>query len=395
MRSLVAAGALAVTAATVMAAPAMADPINSHKHKVTPAAYDIVSVGSESIAAISDQLSFNFNLAVRHHSPSHPFYYSWDGVPTGQPNNTSQHVTLKTGCRNIRPDGSSAGISALSAYGNTHFRGKTYPCVDFARSSRPRKPTDPQKAPGGVVFDTLWQDGVTYATTSNTNAPNNLTLNQLAEIFGCTVPAAHNFPANTWGALLGPSAKGASQAIDPVLPQAGSGTLSFFAGVLQIATTEPTCGTAKSLTTDQQPEENEGISKVFLVGRKANPNVIYPFSIGAWVAQQYHSAKCGKRPSKGQNMFGCNVNGVFHLNGIHGVAPTVKPRHGSPVTNPKFLRTPFRRFLYAVVPFDATTSNHFPARLQGLLGKRGYFCKQLKVVTAYGFVPTGLCGLPV
>jgi len=394
MRSLVAAGALAVTAATVMAAPAMADPINSHKHKVTPAAYDIVSVGSESIAAISDQLSFNFNLAVRHHSPSHPFYYSWDGVPTGQPNNTSQHVTLKTGCRNIRPDGSSAGISALSAYGNTHFRGKTYPCVDFARSSRPRKSSDPAAGPNGVAFDTLWSDAVTYGTTSNTNAPNNLTKAQLAEIFGCAVPATPSFAANTWGALLGPSAKGANQAIDPILPQAGSGTLSFFTGVLGVPTTEPTCGTAKNLTTDQQPEENEGISKVFLLrSGRPNPNVIFPFSVGAYVAQQYHSAKCGKRPSKGQNMFGCNVNGVLHLNGIGGVAPTVKPRHGSPVTNPKWRRTPFERFLFAVVPFSATTSDHIPAKLEGLLGKHGYFCKQTKVVAAYGFQTTPLCGL--
>src|SRR5215469_5270378 len=158
MRSLVAAGALAVTAATVIAAPAMADPINSHKTKVTPAPYDIVSVGSESIAAISDQLSFNFNKTVRHHSPSRPFYYSWDGVPTGRPNAVGTKVTLKTGCRNIRPNGSSAGIGALTTYGNTHFRGKTYPCVDFARSSRPRKPTDLLAQPGGVVFDTLWQD---------------------------------------------------------------------------------------------------------------------------------------------------------------------------------------------------------------------------------------------
>jgi ABC-type phosphate transport system substrate-binding protein len=395
LRSLVAVGALAVTAATVMAVPAMADPINSHKQKVTPKAYDIVSVGSQSIAAISDQLSFNFNLSVgRKHSPTHPFYYSWDGVPSGQPNNTMQRVTLKSGCRRIRPDGSSLGIAALTSYGNTHFRGKTYPCADFARSSRPRKGSDLLAQPGGVVFDTLWQDGVTYATTSNTNAPNNLSLNQLKEIFNCSVPMAHGFPAGTWGALLGPSAKGASQAIDPILPQAGSGTLSFFAGVLGVPTTEPTCGTAKDLTTAQQPEENEGISKVFLVGHRANPNVIYPFSIGAWIAQQFHSAKCGHRPSKGQNMFGCNVNGVFHLNGIGGVAPTVKQKHGSPVTNPKFLRTPFRRFLYAVVPYDTTTSNHFPARLEGLLARRGYFCKQTKVVTAYGFVTTGLCGLP-
>jgi ABC-type phosphate transport system substrate-binding protein len=396
IRSLVAVGAMAATAAALVAAPALADPINSSKHKVTPAAYDIVSVGSESIAAISDQLSFNFNKAVKHHNPSHPFYYSWDGVPAGQPNNTMQHVTLKAGCRNIRPDGSGAGIKAIAAYGDS--KGTTHPCVDFARSSRPRGSSDPVFGVGGVAFDTLWADAVTYATTSKTNAPNNLKLGQLKEIFGCAVPAANGDPANTWGALLGSKAKKgtAKTAIDPIVPQAGSGTLSFWmtTALGLTSTTEPTCGSAASLSTTQQPEENEGISKVFLSHGKPNPNVIYPFSIGAWVAQQYHSAKCGKKPSKTQNLFGCNVNGILHLNGISGVAPTVKGkgRHAAPVTNSRFPST-FKRFLYAVVPFSATTSNHIPKYLNGLLGKGGYFCKQTKVVAAYGFETTKLCGL--
>jgi ABC-type phosphate transport system substrate-binding protein len=382
MRSLVAVGALALTAATVAAVPAMADPINSHKHKVTPAAFDIVSVGSESIAFISDQMSFNYNKTVKHHNAAHPFYYSWDGVPAGNPNNTSQKVTLKAGCRNLRPDGSSAGITALTTYGKT---GK-YPCVDFARSSRPRKTSDPST----VAFDQLWQDAVTYASTSTTNVPNNLTLAQLTEIFGCTVPAANGDPANTWGALLGSKAKAGSAktAIDPVLPQTGSGTLSFFTGVIGVAQTEPTCGTAAGLTADQQPEENEGISKVFLSGGKPNPNVIFPFSVGVWLAQQYHSAKCGKKPTKSQNMFGCAENGVLHLDGINGVKPFTGTG-AKAVTNKAWRSTLFERALYAVEPLP------LQPRLQGLLGKNGYFCskKQAKVVSSYGFERDPLCGL--
>jgi ABC-type phosphate transport system substrate-binding protein len=390
MRSLVAVGALALTATTVMAVPAMADPINSSGHKVTPAAYDIVSVGSESIYAISDQLSFNYNKTVgKRHSPKNPYYYSWDAVPFARPNATTTKIILKAGCKkNLRPDGSSAGISALSSYGKT---GK-YPCVDFARSSRPRKSTDPLDQPGGDVFVTLWRDSVTYATTSNTNAPSTLTLPQLQAIFGCNVGAAHGFAKGTWGALLGPKAKDPKAVIDPILPQAGSGTLSFWQETALGFTTdtEPLCGTAANLTTIQQPEENEGLSKVFLLHGKPNPNVIYPFSIGAWAAQQYHSAKCGKKPSKTQNKFGCNENGVFHLNSIDGTAP-LKGK----VTNPKF-PAPFNRFLYAVVPYSTQTSNHIPSRLERLLeGKTGYFCskKQAKVVTSYGFETTPLCGL--
>jgi ABC-type phosphate transport system substrate-binding protein len=386
LKTLIAAGGVAALASAVVAAPAMADPINVHKHKVTPAAYDIVSVGSESIAFVSDQLSYNYNKTVKHHSPKHPFYYSWDGVPAGSPNNTSQHVELKAGCKNLRPDGSSAGITALTTYGTTKYKGKKYPCVDFARSSRARKTTDPST----VAFDQLWQDAVTYSATNSagTNVPNNLTEAQLAEIFGCTVPAAHGFGANTWGALLGSGAKGASDAIDPVLPQAGSGTLSFFTGVLGIATTEPTCGTAAGLTTDQQPEENEGISSVFRSGGKANPNVIFPFSVGVWLAQEYHSAKCGKKPSKSQNLFGCQENGVLSLDGINGVAPFTG-RGAKAVTNSKWRATPFERELYAVEPLP------IQSRLQGLLGKHGYFCskKQAAVIKDYGFESDPLCGV--
>ena len=402
MRSMVAVGALALTAATVMAVPAMADPINSHGKKVTPAPYDLVAVGSESIAFIADQMSFNYNKTVKHHSPSHPYWYSWDGVPAGSPNNTNQTVTLKTGCKNLRPDGSSAGITALTTYGTTKYKGKTYPCVNFARSSRPRKTTDPAYGVGGVGFEALWQDAVTYSSIgSSSNVPNNLTQAQLTEIFGCTVPAANGFAANTWGALLGPSAKGASDPIDPILPQAGSGTLSFFSGVLGIGQSEPTCGTAASLTTDQQPEENEGIDAAFRVGGvktgAPNPDVIFPFSIGVWVAQQYNSAKCGKKPTKHQNMFGCAENGILKLDGIHGTAPTVKGKGkgAHPVTNPAWKKTPFERFLYAVVPFVATRPDHIPSNLESLLGKKGYLCskKVASVVAAYGFETTPLCGI--
>ena len=154
---------------------------------------------------ISDQLSFNYNKSVgRKHSPSHPYYYSWDAVPFARPNATTQKIVLKTGCkRNTRPDGSSAGIGAIATYGSTSYRGKKYPCVDFARSSRPRKSSDPAFQPGGLAFDTLWRDAVTYATTSNTNAPNNLNLAQLKAIFGCNVLAANGFAGRYLGRAAG------------------------------------------------------------------------------------------------------------------------------------------------------------------------------------------------
>ena len=397
LKTLVAACAVAATATALVAAPALAEPISSKGKPVTPQPYDIVGVGSESISYLVDQLTFNYNLTVKNHSPAHPYIYSWDAVPPSNLNDTTQMIILKKGCKkNLRPDGSSAGIAALtSGYGTVTYKGKSYPCIDFARSSRPRKSTDPALGAGGVAFVTLAGDAVTYASTANTNVPNKLSTKQLQEIFSCTVPAANGFDANTWGALLGTSAKGAADAIDPIVPQAGSGTLSFWMETaLGLTTdTEPTCGTAAALATAQQPEENEGISKVFLLSNgKPNPNVIYPFSIGSYVSQLYHSRACGKKGKKGENQFGCNEIGVFHLNTIKGQQAPVVVKKGVGYTNPSWNTSIWHRFLYDVVRYSATTKDHIPGYLDKYFGKTGYFCKQTSVLDAYGFEPTPLCG---
>ena len=396
IRSLVAVGAVAATATALAVAPAMAEPINNHRHIVEPAPYDVVGVGSNTTQYVVDQLSLNYNATVKKPGPSNPFIYGWDAVPPSHPLDTTQNIKTKAGCKtNPRPDGSSAGISALTSYGNVRFKGHTYPCIDFARSSRPRKSTD-GTGPGGVVFVTMAGDAVTYATTSNTNAPNNLNLKQLQAIFGCNVPAAHGFAQGTWGALLGSKAKSPKSVIDPILPQAGSGTLSFWQETaLGFSTdSEPTCGTAANLSTAKQPEENEGISGVFLVKGKPNPNVIYPFSVGSFVAQSLHSKRCGGAFKKGDNRFGCNEVGVFHLNGIGGVAPTVKVGK-SRQTNPAWNKTPFHRFLYNVVPFYSKTADHIAPRLERFFGRKGFFCnkKEKSVLIAYGFMPTLACGV--
>jgi ABC-type phosphate transport system substrate-binding protein len=392
---------MAAAMAMVAVGPASAEPINTKGKPVIPAQYDIVGVGSESIFAVTDQLTFNYNKTVTKHSPKNPWIQSWDAVPPSNLNNTTQQIVLKTGCaKALRPNGSGAGITALTTYGNTRYKGKTYHCIDFARSSRPRKTTDPAFAPGGVAFVVLAGDAVTYASTNlkgeSTNVPNNLTLPQLQAIFGCSVLAANGDPANSWGALLGNKVKAPKALFNPILPQAGSGTLSFWATtVLKLSgTTEPTCGAAASLSTAKQPEENEGTNAIFKKGGKPDPNAIYPFSIGSYVAQQFHSKTCGKSPKRGQNQFGCNQIGVLGLNGIRvgskNIAPTT-PVKGGAVTNSKWTGTIFHRTLYDVVRFN-TVANPIPSYLHKWIGPKGYFCKQSAVIKAYGFEPSIFCG---
>ncbi len=138
----------------------------------------------------------------------------------------------------------------------------------------------------------------------------------------------------------------------------------------------------------KQPEENEGNNPIFKIGGKPDPNVIYAFSVGSYVAQEYHSKACGKSPKKGQNRFGCNQIGVLGLDGIRvngtNIAPTTKVKGGA-VTNAAWNATVFHRFLYDVVRYSTTTSQPHPEYLSKWLGKGGYFCKQGGVLKAYGF----------
>jgi hypothetical protein len=407
MKTLVAAVAVAATATALAVAPALAEPINPHTGKaVTPNAWDLVGVGSETISFVSDQLAYNYDKGVKHDTTKTPYIYEWDAFPPSNPLDTTQRVALKTGCKNTRPDGSSAGKTALETYGHVKYKGVTYPCVNFSRSSSGRNsttaPIDPACSTGGICFVKLANDVVTYATTKGSNAPDNLTQAQLAEIFGCDIPAAHGFAKGTWGALLGAKAKDAKGSPDPLVPQTGSGTLKFWMETaLGLPTdTEPSCGTlASAKRPDQQPEENEGISRVFLLKNgKPNPNVLYPYSIAAYVSQEAHSAKLHKKPTKAQNMFGFDETGALFLNGIKvgtkAIAPTVVSKR-EPVINPAWNATVFRRYVYDIVLFSSARGNvgGIPANLVKFFGPRGYWCTHNTVLQDYGFEPIGsLCG---
>lgn len=381
LKSLVAVTAIAATTSALAMAPALADPVNSHLHNVTPKAYDIVGVGSNTIQFLLDQLSVNYNAAHKTHNASHPYIYSWDATPPGQPNNLTSTIRPKSGCTKIlRPDGSSAGIQALPAATRTG----SYRCLNFARSSRPRGATDPTKGPGGVAFVALAKDAVTYSTAKNTNAPASLTAKQLGEIYSCTVPATGGHPANNWADLGGKSGT-----INPVLPQASSGTRSFFLASIGVASPGNCVNT-------RLPEENEGVAKVF---KTDSANIVFPFSVGSYIEQADHSAACGKKPAKTQNSFGCDQVGKLVLKEISHTHPTTGTGKKT-VINSHFPQL-FQRVLYDVVPFASGTKGNIPSRLQRFFapatghGTHGWFCAkaQQSVIKDYGFLPTPICGL--
>jgi ABC-type phosphate transport system substrate-binding protein len=365
---LVAVAAVMATATALSAGAALADPPKG----VTPAPDSVVSVGAGTTQYLSDALSATWNSKF----PKKTQYYSWDALDAAGVDN---NIVTKKGCASItRPNGSNAGISQLELNtpdGTGHF------CIDIARSSRGPKTTDPTD----ITFVALAKDNVTYASLAKgSNVPGNLTTAQLHSIYTCDV-TRKGYTPNTWGALLGKKAKKGTRntAIAPYLPQPGSGTLSFFEKAIGISVSGP----GKCVTQPTKLEENEGTNKIYK--SKSAPNILIPFSAGVWVAQAYRSPVCGKKPKKGQNAFGCDLNGVLGLNDINGTSPTTG-KGAKTVLNAKFTSA-FIRSLYDVVRGTDT----IPSYLAQFLAPTGWFCTNSALIRDYGFLTDPKCGSEV
>ena len=366
LRTLVAGAAAGAALLALAASPALADP----PARVLPRYFDVVSVGSDTTAPLFDQLSVGYNSAHKTHNPSHPWIYSWDATnpKTGA---TGDKIRTKAGAALlIRPNGGNAGVTALEANAKT-ARG-TF-AVDFARTTRARKSTDPPFGKGGIAFVKLARDAVTYSTQAVSNAPTNLTTAELSAIYLCT--------ARTWNQVGGTS----HATIHAFLPPSTSATRTFFLSAINVTTPGP--------CVNSTPQQNEGTNKLL-----HSPNAIFPYSVADYIAQVFHSPACGKKPKPGQNSFGCDDHGTLKLNKINGTSPTVG-KGARETINPRFSAA-FQRFIYDVVRYSATTADHIPANIEPFLASasarvKGWFCtaKAAKTaITDYGFLTTPLCG---
>jgi len=363
--------ATAAAALTVLAAtPALADPPTG----TTPKPTDVVGVGSDTIESLFNQLSVDYNKT--HTSGK---LYSFDATPQ---NST---ITTKSGssnCTMTRPFGSTAGITQLEQ-GLKTTGGAL--CVDFARSSRDRATTDPTN----ISFIDLAGDAVTVATQPHTNAPLNLLTHQvLAGIFSCQITQWNQIPGNSGGS---------SATIAAMLPQNGSGTRSFFLGAIGLTTPGGCVSTSATRqgaagNGDNTLEENEGVDPSLNTN---TANVIFPFSVGKWIAQKFHSASCGtvsqcfanetNCPNKtGKNLFGCDLHGTMVLDSVDGTKPTVGTGTGT-VINKSFTSV-LRRLVFEVVAAPAGT---IPTKLKSYFGPTGFTCNSAtatKDLKNYGFL---------
>ncbi len=274
--------------------------------------------------------------------------------------NSCPGITYNTS--NQPPNGSSAGINALLADNNG--------CLDIARSSRGRTPSDPSS----IDFYAFAIDGVTWAGFSGGHQPITLTQSQLQGIYLCT--NGGNPTITNWNQV-----GGSSGAIIRYLPQTGSGTLSFFeTRILGLSSAQQ--GVLDDSSCNTKPvriEENTGDQVV----SGFRPYAILPYSFADWNAQ-----KNGALPDH---------RGGSFLGAINGIAPT--PANVQEGCSSCFLG---RRYVYNVIKqgepqeanaidFVGLDSNH-----------NGWLCSNNNTVkftlASYGFVALNLApagpGLP-
>lgn len=194
----IAAAAVAMVATSALSASADAP--------FTPDSDDLVLVGSDTSELVLNDLAALYN--GRTPAPTQRLA-SFDA--TGSPT-----IVLRTGQTAVnRPNGSSAGISALCANSS----------ISAARSSRGPVASDC----AGLVFLPFAKDSLRWMGNDGITGVSSLTDAQLTSIYNCTT--------TNWSQVGGPNLP-----IVPLIPQLGSGTRNFWAGQVGInATTPPTC----------------------------------------------------------------------------------------------------------------------------------------------------------
>lgn len=329
MRSTLMKAAVLVAASATFATltgTAQADPSG-----VVPAATDVVGVGSDTSQGLLNTLAGHYNTKTP--APANKAY-SWDA--TG-----SATITPKSGATTItRPNGSSAGISALIADGTTHN-------IDYARSSRKPKSDGSEVNYGFIEFA---RDTVTYATASTTNVPAALTTLDLNTLYGSAAgSAACNRTA--------------------YLPQAGSGTRNFFLESIGLTA----AGTCAKDTFGGAPVQEHNATPLL-----GDPTAIAPFSVGRAVGVsgiQVNSVDDSVRPATKPNA---------------SETARVNPADGQTVTTGGVVA--YDRALFNVIrKADKTV-----ARFSSLFGSLGYICTNTTAradIVAAGFRRSSNCGV--
>jgi phosphate transport system substrate-binding protein len=311
-------------AATAFIAPAHAvDPPNGTTEV-------LAGVGSDTTVNIMDKLAKRYNKS---NSGNPVPRDKVKNVPPVLPSGGSYTVPGDADCGSftytnpgsLPPDGSSAGINALVA--------DTQGCLDWARSSRGKSPSDPSS----LEFYAYAKDALTWGRFSDacpggdTGKPGcgggTLTVDKLRGIYNCTEPGGLPLYTN-WNQVGGDD-----EPIVRYLPQTGSGTLSFFeTKILGLSSAQQGVLDDSSCAVHPiriQEHDATGVS----AGNR--PAAILPFGYAKWV--QMNSGltpdlRAGVKLSKinfvKPTTATISDNSFFGVRYVYNVAKTTSPHHG-------------------------------------------------------------------
>ena len=135
------------------------------------------------------------------------------------------------------------------------------------------------------------------------------------------------------------------------------------------------------------------------------PNTIFPYSIGKYIAEKFHSAKCinatctgspACHPTATQNKFGCDTHGSMVLRSINGTKPTTGTGTKTVINShfsANFVRTVLTwsggRVRQTTSPATSRSSSPRAPTRHGLDLLQATAHKDL---INYGFLPTPFCG---
>ncbi len=326
-RLAVAAAAVAVVAGAISVGSASADPSG------TPTYREFAGVGSDTVQGVYNAFSNNITISSTKVIGS----YDATGSATIQ--------TKATGCSAVtRQNGSGAGKTGLLASLNANDG-----CVQFSRSS---------SAPSGTTSPSLTYvpfatDAVTYMVTATSNIPRQLTQAQLVSIYAC----------------------GGDPTIKALVPQAGSGTRSFWESKVSITDSNVDSVAypcLKDTVNSQSVEEHDG--------RVLDDNSIAPISVAQNIAQEEGTIS--------------DIRGQAVLGQISNAAGT---SYALPITMNSAI--PFTREVYSVIPTSVigvstgTTNGTSNADYNTVfVGGSSLVCAQSLTIQAYGFAIDPACG---
>lgn len=175
---------------------------------------------------------------------------------TGSAQITTKDAAVNPACTINRPDGSGAGRTALNTQWQLAAPGgdNLNKCLQFSRSSV----LDLSASPVQLSYLPFANESISFAINRVSNIPRNLTLAQLQSIYQCS--------GTSFGAML---------------PQAGSGTRSFWISIMYpggvLPNPVPSCV--------QNGVDENGVSIQEHNGTQVNANELVPFSVAQYSSQ--------------------------------------------------------------------------------------------------------------